>query len=680
MISTKGGLFHALLLCVFAATAQAAADTLNFDSRTLLQQDHIKSIKNQKMRLQLKQGAELLDLQEKQRQKIVDGLDFLSFKFPRFCRLPIQTAAADIDPHRSLFVHDRATLDGADFSLNRTMGQLASQVSAVVPGTTATSIFRQLWDTQNPAPGVVGGSPHCTDNAGTVNGYPNQCRPAPGEGAEAQGTDVQVQARMDAYRPLSLVNRMDLAHEGWRNCGEFRIIYGKPESSIQRNLVIFEAVLPNPKPGCREGCLQVAEFWKSLSTISDPAVRAKRLSEFYYNGLPGFRPVVHVDHYSIKGTSSGYSSSGGGQIRTNQFLAFPWMLKEFKTVIDCGSRPCKFDLVPVAVKVNPYGELWNEDIANAAGPFQARAAAFESQVLLQAGALSNAGLMKIGYSVDAVFDASQSFSMPNGPTFIDDYRGQVNAAAANTFRTNLDAAAGTHGLTREQLVNRATTQSCGGCHMPGNFGLTAPNSIGSVTTPTGGTTTSWPDVAPNAFVHVNTPVTNPPELASPIFGTGAGQQLSTALLDFFLPDRKNFLLAQLNEKRCFCQPRRVTLDQFKPKQVEDLKKSIDAKFAAQIDKLNRDLAKTRDAAARAPIEAKLAGLTAKRDQEMDAGLAKLGIDSPEANIRPQAFNLKAARLARGDLRKEQQLRQIEVNNLIKQQPPRRTVTGSFSVH
>src|SRR5439155_17228771 len=115
-------------------------------------------------------------------------------------------------------------------------------------------------------------------------------------------------------------NRLDLAHQGWRNCGEHRIIYGKRGSGISKNLIIFEAVLPNPRPGCREGCVPVAEFWKSLSAIDDPVARAQQLELFYYTGLSVFRPVVHVDHYSSKGVTGAYGSSGSGQIRTNQFL------------------------------------------------------------------------------------------------------------------------------------------------------------------------------------------------------------------------------------------------------------------------------------------------------------------------------------------------------------------------
>src|SRR5689334_18267718 len=60
-------------------------------------------------------------------------------------RLPVfVTLPGDIDPHRSLFVHDRATLDAKDFTLTRTLTQLAAQISTLVPGTTATGIFRQF--------------------------------------------------------------------------------------------------------------------------------------------------------------------------------------------------------------------------------------------------------------------------------------------------------------------------------------------------------------------------------------------------------------------------------------------------------------------------------------------------------------------------------------------------------
>ena len=279
-------------------------------------------------------GLPLPQQQEQQRLDILGSLDFLRERSPGLCYLPAPTALSDIDVHRSLFVHDRATLDakGGLFTLKRTLNQIASQVNAATgaPTATALGIFRQFWDTQVSAPGNVPTptSPHCTDAGGTLNGFPLDCRSVEGnESVDATETT------MNAYHPIALVNRIDLAKEGWRNCGEYRIVYARvlpnPE---RRNFMIFEGVLPNPKPGCREGCMAVARYWRDLSTVDDPAVRAQRLSDFYYRtdavtnapivvpGLEGFRPVVHVDHYSSTGVSSSYGSSGSGQIRTNEFL------------------------------------------------------------------------------------------------------------------------------------------------------------------------------------------------------------------------------------------------------------------------------------------------------------------------------------------------------------------------
>ena len=422
------------------------------------------------------QRRPLLDRRESRRLEILNRLEFGGRlpipipEFPNICLLPRRTAAASIDPHRSLFVHDRATLGAGNFSLERTLGQIAVQASALVPGLTAERVFGQLWDTQNPPPGVFPPGPHCTS---PLNGFPINCPRV--EGQEAANPPASRIARMGDYRPIGLVNRLDLAHQGWRNCGEHRIVYGK-QNGFQKNFIIFEAVLPNPRPGCREGCVPVAEFWKSLSAIDNPAARAAQLETFFYTGLPGFRPVVHVDHYSSAGVSTGYGSSGSGQIRTNQFLQNPWVLKEFKTVIDCGGPSCVFSMVPTMVKVNPHGSLWNED--NAAG--DPRAADFQADTVAQLTRLQSATMSGIGYDVDLVNDAGQSMSS-FGPGFVDDYRAQMNNALLPNFR----AALATGPLTADQISRRALTQSCAGCHMPGSFGLDAPNSIGTVTTPVG---------------------------------------------------------------------------------------------------------------------------------------------------------------------------------------------------
>lgn len=520
------------------------------------------------------------------RFNIVDKLDLLDRDFTtRVCLPSPPTSPADIDPHRSLMVHDLSTLTARDFSLKRTMDQLAAQVSASVPGTTGASLFRQFWDTQNPAAQALTTGPRCSDAGGTLNGLPHACRPRNSgeEGNEAVGTDATLNARMDGsfdrfsgFVPLALVNRLDLAHEGWRNCGEYRIVYGEilalPNA---RNLVIFEGVLPNPTPGCRSGCKPVMQMWKSLSAMASASDRAAKLEEFFYTGLPGFRPVVHVDHYSSKGATGAYGGSGSGQIRTNQFATTSrWMLKEYKTALNCSSTPCKFEIVPIPVKVNPWGTLWNEDVANTpANPLSPAALAFQASTLAQTTLLGDPTLMRIGYAVSPTHNAPQSFSQaPASPLFAtpssqppfdvwhDQYLTQFNAAAGaiNTFRTGLQSGAAVHGLTATQILKRATAQSCAGCHQPDNFALRTPNAIGPALTPTGSTVTTWPNSLGN-FVHVETMPAALAELSNPAFASNQGHALSPALHDVFLPDRKNFLVNQLNAITCPCTHRFTTL-------------------------------------------------------------------------------------------------------------------------
>lgn len=625
------------------------------------------------------------------RFNIVDKLDLLDRDFARKVCLPSPpTAPSDIDPHRSLMVHDLSTLTARDFSLKRTMDQLASQVSALVPGTTGASIFRQFWDIQNPADQAVTAGPRCSDGAGTLNGLPHACRPrnSSEEGHEALGDDATINARMNGtpggfagYVPLALVNRLDLAHEGWRNCGEYRIVYGRELAlPAARNLIIFEGVLPNPTPGCRSGCKPVMQMWKSLSAMSSASDRAAKLEEFFYTGLPGFRPVVHVDHYSAKGVTGAYGGSGSGQIRTNQFIQTTrWMLKEFKTALNCSSSPCKFEIKPIPVKVNPWGELWNEDLANTpANPLSPLAQAFQSNTLAQTPLLGNSSLMRFSYSVSLPHNAPQSFSQAplnpifatpssQGPfaTWTDQYRTQFSAAAGpiNVFRTGLQAGAAVHGLTAAQLVNRATAQSCAGCHNPSGFGLLAPNSIGPATTPTGAIVTSWPDSL-EFFVHLGTFPSALPELSNPAFASNQGHPLSPALHDVFLPDRKNFLIDQLNAITCPCTHRFTTLSAEARELAQKRQSALLEQFVPQATQwqslLSERLARSRTLSLEESLklDAQRASISQQQEKAMTEMRRALGMPSVAIGPKPQPLTRES----------------------VVQEPSRRTITGSFRTH
>ena len=109
--------------------------------------------------------------------------------------------------------------------------------------------------------------------------------------------------------------RFDLAPPNGQTCGQYRIVFGKGvgqaplttagnQDVFNRNLIIFEAVLPNPQPSKGLlGCGPVMEYWQSLSSLADPGQRAAKLDQFFFTGVAGFEPGVKflVDAHELPG-------------------------------------------------------------------------------------------------------------------------------------------------------------------------------------------------------------------------------------------------------------------------------------------------------------------------------------------------------------------------------------------
>ena len=421
---------------------------------------------------------------------------------------PIMQApvSTPLDIRRSLAVTEKAIL--ARFGGRRVFNTLVASNAGA--GFTADQLFRQLWDTQNPAPGQpdLAGMPHCTDQGNTLNGFPYVCRPS--EGRQAQpGSPIN----LDSYGAVGLFNRFDLAPVDGNNCGEYRIVLAKlPFTPGNRNFIIFEAVLPNPRADLGlEGCRPVAEFWAGLSTDADPQVRAGKLENFYFTGLPGFAPVVSMSHY-------GNNARSQGQVRTNQFLQgppdaprVPWMMREFKLVSDCTVQAaCTLKFVPATVKTNPFGGLFNPASTDP------RASAFQSHFVSQVASLAINDLNRFSHSVPDTFNAAQSDSQTLGAP--DDYVAQFGPGPSAFHQAiGQELARVGSALTPRDVVARAQALSCGGCHQR-NSGR-----------PVGGGLT-WPASA--NFVH-SSEVDDP---ADP-----SRFSISPALRDQFLPQRRSVL-------------------------------------------------------------------------------------------------------------------------------------------
>jgi hypothetical protein len=425
-------------------------------------------------------------------------------------RVEAAVLPAPLDPRRSLAVTEKAIL--SRFNGRRVFTKLVADNGGA--GFTPDQLFRQLWDTQNPAPGQpdLPGMPHCSDAGNTLNTFPYVCRPS--EGGQAR---VGSPLNLDSYAAVGLFNRFDLAPVDGGNCGEYRIVLAKlPFVPNARNFMIFEAVLPNPHPELgQEGCRPVADFWAQLSTQTDPAVRAARLESFYFTGLPGFPAVVDMRHY-------GNNPKGQGQVRTNQFLTggpntppVPWLMREFKLVSDCAALPsCTLKFTPATVKTNPFGGLFNPTSTHP------RAASFRSHFVTQVAGLAINDLNRFNYSVPDEFNAGQNNSQT--PGIVDDYLAQFGPGPS-PFHQAIGQELARLGspLTPHDVVARAQALSCGGCHQR-NSGR-----------PVGGGLT-WPASA--NFVH-STETDDP---ADP-----SRFALSPALRDQFLPLRKSVLESYL---------------------------------------------------------------------------------------------------------------------------------------
>ena len=260
----------------------------------------------------------------------------------------------------------------------------------------------------------------------------------------------------DSYITLGLVNRFDLAPANGANCGEYRIIYGKRSGlsdGSDRNLIIFESRLPNPTPASGlAGCAPVAQFWADLSKDNSPTSRASKLQNFYFVGLPGFEPVIHPDHYA----------SGTGQIRTNQFMPgrnpLPgqfWQLREYKLQRSCIGSTCTLQVRNVTDKNNPATALF----ANG-GDSTFQSTDFINQV---------PKLAVTGNDPNDV--AMNTKNVYNWGESTEDSRNDYKPAAGNAIRNKIQAKLTAIGspLSVDNILDRATTQSCAGCHQNSPF-------------------------------------------------------------------------------------------------------------------------------------------------------------------------------------------------------------------
>jgi hypothetical protein len=180
---------------------------------------------------------------------------------------------------------------------------------------------------------------------------------------------------------------------------------------------------------------------------------------------------------------------------------------------------------PVRVNENPAGELFNAFAAIGSDAFALKAAEFQNQFAANLEPLLKDDIIMLSNPVSEEFNNGQSHASFPGAIendfnlhFGGDFGSPFGQALINQLQGKVDALG--NPLSVQQILNRATAMTCGGCHEPANFGLLNPNSIGAFRLLDGSIIDSWPNTL--GFVHVD-----------------ENRNLSPALRQVFMPARMN---------------------------------------------------------------------------------------------------------------------------------------------
>jgi hypothetical protein len=161
-------------------------------------------------------------------------------------------AGVSILPQRSLFERNEAAL--GQFTVAEALARIAQNGNVTGGVAWHDAIFKTTARKDGFPPTDPG--PFC-DSAGfpgRVNDFIVGC----------SGNMAPLIGHLDAWEGLSIANRFDLAPEGGENCGEARASFYVPPGRIERPLrsfLIFESVLPNPRPDLGlDGCRPLQNF------------------------------------------------------------------------------------------------------------------------------------------------------------------------------------------------------------------------------------------------------------------------------------------------------------------------------------------------------------------------------------------------------------------------------------
>jgi hypothetical protein len=357
-------------------------------------------------------------------------------------------APIQLDAHRSFAVTDVAILDG--FPFERVMTALTAGTA-----TSPVQLYQQWLDTFNAKPGFAApDGPHCndfmTDGSPSFNNFPRRC-PTP-EGLFAKDQPFTP----PQFIPIGIINRFDLTPLDGSNCGQYRLIYARKLPTTDFFHIIFEAVLPNPNPSMGvAGCRPIAEFWAGLSATSSISDRRAKLEALFFQGLPGVSPVVRAENYNAP-----------GGIRTNQDTGgVGGRMYQFRAVKNCGDAGCQIVMKPDVLENMIYGPLLDAHVTT---PL---AQQFRDDFVKQVATLAVPDVNEFFHNTAPQYLMAESNPDDKNAFFILDapFSKGLTTPEGQAFSARIAAELTRIGstLTPTQIVARADTLTCIGCHLGG---------------------------------------------------------------------------------------------------------------------------------------------------------------------------------------------------------------------
>lgn len=273
--------------------------------------------------------------------------------------------------------------------------------------------------------------------------------------------------RWSHIRPIAIVNRFDLAPADYRNCGEYRLIFTRQASDRARLHIAIEMVLQNPHPRRgKAGCASVAAFWWELAGNMSNEARRDRLEKFFFEGLPSFPPALDPQAFERF-----------GRIRTSEIVDGRPRFAQFELKRHCApGQPCAPRLTRVPLDNMPDAGLFD---GNDLGE---RAASFRRDFLRQVASLSIPDVNRYFMSLDRAYSVSDVGELIPTFNYAVPFRRAQHTVVGRQFREQIAEELRKAGspLTPENIIDRAETQNCSGCHGksgPVGGGVVFPNAF-----------------------------------------------------------------------------------------------------------------------------------------------------------------------------------------------------------